>query len=72
MADFESVGNRSEVPETPPICFQIDIQVLAGLFVWIQGEFSRVKNWPILNKKAGPMVLNMADLGKCWKSLKTL
>ena len=44
-----------------------------GLFVWISGEFARVRNWPILSRKPGrqPMVLNMTDFGMCRKSLQT-
>ena len=33
-----------------------------------------VENWPILSKRPGlePIVLNMADFDKFWKSLQTL
>ena len=40
----------------------------------ISGKFARVEIWPISSKKPGlyPMVLNMADFGKTWKSLQNL
>ena len=43
------------------------------MLVYISAEFRRVRNRPILTKNPGlyPMVLNMADLGKCWDSFQT-
>ena len=53
---------------------EINTKNLARFFVLISGEFARVENWPFLSKNPGlqPMVLNMADFGKSWKSLQTL
>ena len=67
-------GNRSKLPEMSAMCWQMDFQILARLFLKIWSEFRRVRNPPILTKKPGlkPMVLNMVDLGKCWESFKTL
>ena len=68
-----SVGIRNKLPESPPICFQMDFQLLWIMLVYISAEFRRVRNRPILTKNPGlyPMVLNMADLGKCWDSFQT-
>ena len=43
---FEHAGNRSKLPETDPICLQMDFVLLAGLFEWIRGELARVRKWP--------------------------
>ena len=57
----------------PPVSFQMYLQVLSGLFLKIWGEFRRVRNPPILNKKPGlqPMVLNRADLVWFLESFQT-
>ena len=57
------------------MCFQMDFQLLSGLFVAIWGDLRKDRNRPILSKKPGlwpmVMVLNMADLGKSWESFQT-
>ena len=49
------------------------LQVLSGLFLKIWGEFLRIPYRPILSKNPVlyPMVLNRADLGRCWESFQT-
>ena len=48
-----NAGNRSKLPETQPVCFQMDFQLLLGLLVKICCEFRRVRNRPILSKRPG-------------------
>ena len=48
-----SAGKCSKLPEMRPICFQMDFQLLSGLFLKIWGEFRRVRNPPILTKNPG-------------------
>ena len=50
---FESLANRSKLPETPPKCLKMDFWYLAGLSVSIWDELARVENWPILSKSPG-------------------
>ena len=68
-----SAANRSKLHETPPMCFQMDFQLLSGSFGKIGSEFRTVRNRPILSKKPGlwPIALKMADLVECWKSFET-
>ena len=58
-----SAGNRSKLPETPPMCLQMDFQLLLGLVVKIWGEGSEIRRcwvsrfhglWPG-NKHASPV-----------------
>ena len=61
----------------PPTCLQMDFELLAGLFVWHDFAWiSGVRNWSIWSEKPGirpiSFKLNMAEFGKCWKSLQTL
>ena len=48
-----SPGNRSKLTETPPICLEIDFQLLSGAFMKIYFEFRVARNQPILSKKPG-------------------
>ena len=47
---WEGAGNRSKLSEMSPMCVQMYLQVLSGLFLKIWGEFRRFRNPPILTK----------------------
>ena len=66
--------NCSKLSEMSPMCVEMDLKLLWGLFLKIWSEFRRFRNPPILTKNPGqsPMVLNRADLGKCWESFQSL
>ena len=44
-------GNRSKLPETPPMCLEIDFQLHSASFMKISCEFRMARNRPILSKK---------------------
>ena len=48
-----SVGNRSKLSKMPPMCVQMDFQLLSGLFQKIWGELRKFRNPPILTKNPG-------------------
>ena len=63
---WEEVLNMADLGkywETPPMCLQMDFQLLSGLLVKILGEFPRVRNQPILSKKALAMAYGFKDVG---------
>ena len=55
------------------MCLQMDFQLLSGSIGNIWGEFEKVRYRPILSKKPGPgpMVIKMADFGKCRESFQS-
>ena len=50
---WSSPGNRSKLPETPPIRLEIHFQLLSGSFMKISCEFRMARNRLILSKKPG-------------------
>ena len=50
---WSSPGNRSKLPETPPIRLEIHFQLLSGSFMKISCEVRMARNRPILSKKPG-------------------
>ena len=50
---WSSPGNRCKLPETPPMCLEIDFQLHSGSFMEIYCEFRMARNRPILSKKPG-------------------
>ena len=50
---WEGAGNHSKLSEMSPMCVQMYLQVLSGLFLKIWSEFRRFRNPPILTKNPG-------------------
>ena len=50
---WSSPGNHCKLPETPPMCLEIDFQLHSGSFMKISCEFRMARNRPILSKKPG-------------------